>query len=131
MIQQIIDGFKELLKEFSVVDIGEVDESLVPAGSTAMQITSIVPVNPDIPDSELTIEFYGMSIADSDMDKKLINALYSRLATRLAMLAPADIRNACHCQAELWHLQSAVPPSGGAERIFQLQYKLIIQNFQN
>lgn len=131
MIQQIIDGFKEILKEFSIVDIGEVDESLVPAGSTAMQITGIVPVNPNIPDAELTVEFYGMSIADSDMDKKLINSLYSRLAARLGMLSPADICKACCCQAELWHLQSAVPPSGGEERIFRLQYKLIVQNFQN
>lgn len=131
MIQNIIDGFKVLLKDFNVVDIGEVDDSLVPIGSTAMQITNIAAVSPGIHDAAITIAFYGMSIADVDLDKKAINKLYSDLAGRLALLTPADIRAACGCQAELWYLLSAVPPSGGAERIFQLQYNLIVQDFQH
>lgn len=131
MIQNIIDGFKVLLKDFNVVDIGEVDDSLVPIGSTAMQITNIAAVSPGIHDAIITLAFYGMSIADVDLDKKAINKLYSDLAGRLALLTPADIRAACGCQAELWYLLSAVPPSGGDERIFQIQYSLVVQDFQH
>lgn len=129
MIQNIIDGLKELLKEFDIVDIGEVDANLNPVGSTVIQIESIAPVNPAINDAVLTIDIMGMTTADADPDKRIITALYSNVAQTLAALTVPDIGAACQCHAELWYLLSATPPSGGEQRIFSIQYNLTVQNF--
>lgn len=129
MSERVIAGFKELLKEFNIVDAGEVDEMLVPAGSTALQINNIVAISPEISDSVLTLAFLGMTTADADPDKRVINRLFNEIRQALASLTIADIRNACNVQAELWYLLSAVAPSGGEQRIFQIQYNLVIQNF--
>lgn len=130
MIQDIIDGFQKLLKDFDIVDIGEVDASLNPVGSTAVQISNIVAINPEICDSVLTLTFYGMTTADADPEKAIINTLFQNIAQELRSITINDIRMTCNCQAELWYFLSAVPPSGGPERVFQIQYNLVIQDFQ-
>lgn len=130
MIQNVINGFKTLLKDFDIVDIGEVDETLNPVGSTAIQISNIVAVDPEVSDSVLTLTFYGMTTADADPDKTMINALYTNITQELQQISVDDIRKACQCQAELWYFLSAVPPSGGDQRIFQIQYNLVIQDFK-
>ena len=130
MIQDITNGFKTLLKDFDIVDIGEVDENLNPVGSTAIQISNIVAINPGICDSVLTLTFYGMTTADADPDKTIINTLYSNIMQELQLVTIDDICRECKCQAELWYFTSAVPPSGGSERVFQIQYNLVVQDFQ-
>jgi hypothetical protein len=130
MMQDIIDGLKELLKAFDAVDIGEVDAALNPIGSVAIQIERVTPVAPGADDANLAINIMGLTTADADPDKKIITKLYSNIYHALKEITPEDITQACKCDAELWYMTSSTPPTGGAERLFTIQYNLTIQNFQ-
>lgn len=130
MMQDIIDGLKELLKAFDAVDIGEVDADLNPIGSVAIQIERVTPVTPGADDANLAINIMGLTTADADPGKTVITKLYSNMYHALKKITPEDITQACKCDAELWYMTSSTPPTGGAERLFTIQYNLTIQNFQ-
>jgi hypothetical protein len=129
MIQNIIDGFKTLLKEFDLIDSGDFETVFDPAGTAAIQIESVTPINPAVSDAVIVINIMGMTTADADPDKAAINKLYSDIGKALQNLTIEDIRNACKCQAELWYRLSSTPPAGGDGRVFSIQYNLTIQDF--
>ena len=130
MIRNIIDGFKTLLKEFDLIDSGDFETVFDPAGTAAIQIESVAPINPAISDAVIVVNIMGMTTADADPDKAAINKLYSDIGRALAALTLDDIRTACECQAELWYLLNSTAPAGGDGRMFSIQYNLVIQNFQ-
>lgn len=129
MIENVISGLKTLLAEFAPVDAGEFKEDLNPRGSVAIQITNMNPVQANVPDWILDIDFMGLTTADADPDKTLITRLYDGVFRTLARLTKEQIATATGEKASLWIPTSAVAPSGNDGRIFTITYRLIIQDF--
>lgn len=129
MIQCVIDGFKTLLSDFGPVDIGEFESDLRPTGACCIQITSAEPIQPNVPDWRLTLDFAGLTTADADPDKTLVNALFSGMDAALSALTLEQIATATGTKASLFIPISVNGPSGDDGRRFQIEYQLIIQDF--
>ena len=129
MIQNVIDGFKSLLGDFFPVDAGEFEADLRPSGAVAIAISNLTPVQTNVPDWILTVDFMGLTTADADPDKRLVNALFDGVSAALAGLTIAEIAEATGEKASLFIPFSAVAPSGESGRQFNIQYQLFVQDF--